>query len=235
MQLTNQATRIRLRDLSDELGIDTDRATTLLKTACAAHTGRPPRKPFGPSTVIGQSLAARVRALATRPPTADTDPSPPADRPTPPAAPAASPAPEPISTSTLFLAPGAQPPHLTRMPAPRPPAPAAHPVDPPATVDPPPAPQASEIPVADPDWARRGIDPTQRESWIKAGLKPTDAALAEQCVTAGIQPDQLSLRLSGQSALGRLRGGEPATSVWARLQENEQRGRGPGRLQGRFA
>lgn len=107
--MTTPATRLRLRDLADELGIDTAHATTLLRHACAGHAGRPPRKPFGSSTVVGQSLAARVRNLG-RQPTTTVDNPPVGDRP-----PAVSSDTAPTTTETatspgtLFQAPGARP------------------------------------------------------------------------------------------------------------------------------
>lgn len=231
--MTNQATRIRLRDLSDELGIDLDLATSLLQAACTGHGGRPPRKPFGPSTVIGMSLAGRIRALAARPSTAGR-PAKTGRLVVSTTAAVPEPAPEtlaadPSLTATLFLAPGMKPAPVSRMPAPPVPAAAAPPT---STVEPEPT---LEVPTDEPDWQRRGIDADQRDRWLLAGLKPTESVLAEQCLLAGIDPDQLARRVSGQTALSRLRGGEPATSVWARLQEGEDRGRGPGRLQGRFA
>lgn len=226
--MTTPAIRLRLRDLADELGIDTAHATTLLRHACAGHAGRPPRKPFGPSTVVGQSLAARVRNLG-RQPTTTVDNPPVGDR-----SPAVSSDTDPTtretaaSPGTLFQAPGARP-----VPAV---VPAAHPSPPVSVVD-----RSLDVePSPEPpnehgEWARRGIEPVEQTEWVSAGLRPTESVLADHCRSAGIEPHHLDRRLSGQTALSRLRGGEPATSVWARIQEGEDRGRGPGRLQGRFA
>lgn len=85
------------------------------------------------------------------------------------------------------------------------------------------------------DWHSRGITAEQRNAWLADGLRPTESTLAEQCADVGLEPGDLKLKLSGQSAIGRLRGGESAASVWARPQEGQAQQRGIGRLKGRFA
>lgn len=242
--MTDSSTRFRLRDLAVELDLDTDDVIGLLQRACSGHTGRAPRKPFGASTVVGQSLAGRIRTLNTRPAPADTSPAPassvisgptgPSDATTPaPAPPQATSSESVPPTAGLFLSPGEQP-VVNRMPAPRPAAPAIAPqhLEPAAALLTPPA---QDPPEHDLEWRRRGLSGEEQARWITAGLRPTEAVLAEQCRSAEIEPEQLSRRVSGQTALSRLRGGEPATSVWARLREGEDRGRGPGRLKGWMA
>ncbi|WP_196073083.1 translation initiation factor IF-2 N-terminal domain-containing protein [Nakamurella alba] len=86
----------------------------------------------------------------------------------------------------------------------------------------------------DPQWRRRGLTQDQQAEWLAAGLLPSEAGLADQCTVADIEPDDLRIVLSGRSALQRLRGGESATSVWARIQEGEQYRRRGVRLSGRF-
>ncbi len=72
-------------------------------------------------------------------------------------------------------------------------------------------------------WERRGFSVSDRDDWVAAGLSGAESGLADQCVIAGLCPDELPKLLSGRTALQRLRGGESATSVWARLREEEQR------------
>ncbi len=95
-------------------------------------------------------------------------------------------------------------------------------------------PQTSDI-STDERWRRAGIDSDLQAQWTGAGLRATDAALAEQCTLMGIGPDDLDLRLAGRTTLQRLRDGEPVPSVWARLEEyRQQPARVGSRLTGRF-
>lgn len=87
----------------------------------------------------------------------------------------------------------------------------------------------------DQDWQARGINAADRELWERAGLRPVEAAMADRCNSAGIAAADLSKKLSGRTALQRLREGEASTSVWARLREAEQQPRRVGtKLTGRF-
>lgn len=84
------------------------------------------------------------------------------------------------------------------------------------------------------DWDRRDFSRDERQLWIEAGLRPDEHGLADRCRTAGILPENLKLKLSGRLALARLRDGETPTSVWARIQDGEHEPRKPTRLSGRF-
>lgn len=87
----------------------------------------------------------------------------------------------------------------------------------------------------DADWRQRGLDTDEQRSWLRAGLRATESALAEQCRVADIEPSGLGGRLSGRTALQRLRDGESVMSVWARLQEaRQQQPRSGTRLSGPF-
>lgn len=85
------------------------------------------------------------------------------------------------------------------------------------------------------DWALRMLDDSDRVKWQQAGLLGHESGLAAACIDAGITPDLLRLRLSGASALERLRSGESTTQVWARIQETLEAPQRPGRLTGRFS
>ncbi len=87
----------------------------------------------------------------------------------------------------------------------------------------------------DADWEARGISAADRESWQAAGLRPAEAGLVGLCNSAGIAASDLGTKLSGRTALQRLRDGEATTSVWARIREAEQQPRRTGtKLTGRF-
>jgi hypothetical protein len=66
-------------------------------------------------------------------------------------------------------------------------------------------------------WAQRLIDDTQMREWRKAGLGVYDDAIAEQCIDAGISPEELRIRIDGQTVANRLRGGESVSAVVIRL------------------
>jgi len=87
----------------------------------------------------------------------------------------------------------------------------------------------------DAEWEASGFSPTDRAKWESAGLRPADATLADRCRSADIAPEDLPTKLSGRTALQRLRDGEASTSVWARIREAEQQPRRVGtKLTGRF-
>jgi Translation initiation factor IF-2, N-terminal region len=103
------------------------------------------------------------------------------------------------------------------------------------------SPIPATVPVAEPQpdydalWERRGISKADQESWLAGGLRPSEAELADRCQSVGIVPSDLSKKLSGRTAVQRLRDGEASTSVWARIREAEQQPRRAGtKLTGRF-
>lgn len=97
-----------------------------------------------------------------------------------------------------------------------------------------PVPVVPVVPDHGAEWRRRGVDAQEPSRWLGAGVRDSEALLVDQCRVVGIEPGQLGLVLSGRSVLLRLRGGETATSVWARIQEGEDRRWGVGKLSGRF-
>jgi hypothetical protein len=241
-----EVSQVRVHQLAAELAVGPQEVIEFL-----ASEGRRVR---GPSAVLGDSLAAQVRrrfrastprpkrpaAVAAQNSSAPTPmqsaasvTSPAHAAPPARAAQAAKPpAPPPRATPASLLNPfmvGSQGP-AAHPPAPKPPAPKVQfPSLAPAAA-PAPAPAVPEVD----QWARRGIDPDEREAWVAAGLRPEEAGLADQCRIAGINPVDLQLRLSGRTAVHRLRGGESATSVWARIQDGEHHPRRGTRLTGRF-
>jgi hypothetical protein len=66
-------------------------------------------------------------------------------------------------------------------------------------------------------WAKRWIDEAQMREWRKAGLGVFDDAVAERCIEAGISPEELGIRIDGQTVASRLRGGEPVSAVAIQL------------------
>lgn len=94
---------------------------------------------------------------------------------------------------------------------------------------------ASMLPDRKADWAMQMLDDSDRVKWQQAGLLAHESGLAAACIDAGITPDLLPLRLSGASALERLRSGESTAQVWARIQETLETPQRPGRLTGRFS
>ena len=87
----------------------------------------------------------------------------------------------------------------------------------------------------DAEWERRGISKADQETWLANGLRPSESGMADRCASADIAPTDLGKKLSGRTALQRLRDGEASTSVWARIREAEQQPRRAGtKLTGRF-
>lgn len=150
----------------------------------------------------------------------------------PPVAPSAA-----ASSSDLFANPFAVPVSAPAFPpAPRPPATPSAPRTATQQVLPP-VQQIVAAPVEDFDavWRRRGFDQAAQDTWCSSGIRPQDAALADQCRMIGIEPADLPRKVSGRTVLQRLRDGESTTSVWARIQEAEQQPRRAGtKLTGRF-
>lgn len=68
-------------------------------------------------------------------------------------------------------------------------------------------------------YIRNFIDPDDKRRWLENGLGPADGDLAAECARSGLMPEQLPLKVGGQSIVSRLRGGEPIGSVLARLRE----------------
>ena len=62
-------------------------------------------------------------------------------------------------------------------------------------------------------WTARGLSMADRERWLSAGLGFGDAVLASLCVSVGLTPADLRLRLDGRAVVARLRGGESVGGV----------------------
>ena len=248
-------TQIRVHELASELGVSTQQVLSVVE-----ELGQKVR---GPSTVIGVSVAAKVRSRcrASRsieslaPSTVPAVTSAPG---TATSAPVAVPVAEPAAAApqSLFLPPVAPPavpaysagaptfanPFLLPDAGPalrvQPPRPSAGPAGQrPAVHRALPQPELVADPVDDFDelWRGRGFDQAAQELWCQNGIRPRDAALADQCRSTGIAPDDLPRKLSGRTVLQRLRDGESTTSVWARIQEADQQPRRAGtKLTGRF-
>lgn len=73
------------------------------------------------------------------------------------------------------------------------------------------------------DWTRLLFSAEDKRVWMLAGLGGHDARLAQQCVSAGITPEDLQLRVDGVRAGARLRGGESVASVRLRIEEQKRR------------
>lgn len=225
--------QIRVHELASELGVSTQEVLSYVQ-----ELGKKVR---GPSTVLGVSVAAKVRGRfrASRPAAPVAAPTV-ADRPAggpaalflPPVAPRVGAlAPGAATFANPFAVPVAQ---GARPPVPRPVAAAQQGVDREVTL----------LPVEtrpgveqnhDDVWRRRGFDQVAQDLWCGNGVRPFDAELADRCRSVGIAPTDLPLKLSGRSVLQRLRDGESTTSVWARIQEAEQQPRRAGtKLTGRF-
>jgi hypothetical protein len=67
----------------------------------------------------------------------------------------------------------------------------------------------------------RMIDPIERRAWLDAGLGESDVGLVEHCLSYGLTPAHLAIRVDGIRAGDRIRGGESVGSVVARLREGE--------------
>lgn len=246
--------RARVHELANELDVSCDDILDFLDDVGVKARDR--------STVLAESVQGRIRGRfapgrhtqarhhRTRP-AQSADPRPDRVTPThssapPPLLPAADP-----GAGVLFLAPGSTPavqpdPMISSttpepsVPGPRTPdrptgSPTRHTPVIPSQRRPPDEPDPIQEAAALAGWIRRDFSEEEFLRWKSAGLAIDESALADQCRIAGIEPDQLALVLSGRSALQRLRGGEGATSVWARIAEGEQyRSRGQ-RLGGRFA
>lgn len=246
-------TQIRVHELASELDVSPQQILLSLE-----ELGQKVR---GPSTVLGVSAAARVRRLfRSVKSTTDTGEaevevpdegqvpvSAPKGQMTaadqagslflPPVAPAVV-ASAPRTTGAFanpFSVPAANP--IADRAAPRPPVPVSTPHAVANRVGPvPPVPLVIE---PEPDnnllWERRGISRRVQELWMANGLRSGEAELADRCQSAGIAPEELTVKLSGRTTLQRLRDGEAVTSVWARIREAEQQPRRAGtKLTGRF-
>jgi hypothetical protein len=71
------------------------------------------------------------------------------------------------------------------------------------------------------EWSMRMIDPIERRAWLDAGLGESDVGLVEHCLSYGLTPAHLAIRVDGIRAGDRIRGGESVGSVVARLREGE--------------
>lgn len=63
----------------------------------------------------------------------------------------------------------------------------------------------------------------ERRDWLNARLSPDDTRLADQCISAGISPDDLQIRVNGVRAAALLRGGESVTSIRLLIEEPSAR------------
>lgn len=245
--------RLRVHEIANELGVSCDDILDFLDDVGVKVRDR--------SSVLAESVQGRVRGKfaprshtqVRRPTRSETpaavsssDRADRADRDHPIGPPPLLP-PIDAGTGVLFLAPGSVPavpatdagrpePSIPRPRTPERPSeqPTRSPLIP-----------SQRRPVSEPDpieeaaalagWMRREFTEEEFLRWQSGGLAIDESALADQCRIAGIEPDQLSLVLSGRSALQRLRGGEGATSVWARIAEGEQYRSKGNRLGGRFA
>ena len=233
-------TQIRVHELASELNVSTQQVLSLLEDLG--------KKVRGPSTVIGVSDAAKVRARCRAPRTQAAVLEPLAEavgsgRPSGPDAPG-------VLSQSLFLPPIAPVAAATIAPSNAafanpfalPTAGAAAPVRTSEVSSPvptqsrgvvnrvapvPPEPVVAEQFDHSAAWEQRGISEADQQVWLGSGLRPTEAELADRCQAVGITPSDLSMKLSGRTSLQRLRDGEATTSVWARIREAEQQ---PGRL-----
>lgn len=246
-------TQIRVHELASELNVSTQQILSFVEGLG--------RKVRGPSTVLGVSVAAKVRgrfrshrSVVVGQPAVSNAVSVAAAAPSVEVA-AALPVAAPPVVHSLFLPPV---PPTTRpvaagaaggyvdpfavpaaadqvQAAPRLPAPAHRTVVDRLTHIPPAVPIAAEEPDHEAVWDQRGINEQDREAWVAAGLRLTEADLADRCLSADITPAELTMKLSGRTTLQRLRDGEASTSVWARIREAEQQPRRAGtKLTGRF-
>ncbi len=220
--------RFRLAKSVSETGSDRNVAAITMSMDDTASTGAEPAAPTpltGPAKGGSAPTIAGPKASATQslflPPVAPTSPA-------------------PLARSTgAFANPFALPSALSSdRPAPRTP---TSPPPPRAVVNrvgplPAVSPAAAEPePNYDGMWQRRGFSRADQQEWMAGGMRAGEAELADRSRSAGIAPAELSNKLSGRTALQRLRDGEASTSVWARIREAEQQPRRAGtKLTGRF-
>ena len=74
------------------------------------------------------------------------------------------------------------------------------------------------------NWLARGFGVEDVRWWCRAGLSVEDWLLADACAQARLLPEDLTIRISGRRVLSRLRAGEPAASVMARLERRRRAG-----------
>lgn len=74
----------------------------------------------------------------------------------------------------------------------------------------------SELRVRAQAWTRLGLWPSEMEAWIDA-VGVDGASIARDCRTAGITVSAMDIVVDGMRVKQRLRGGEPAFSVFARV------------------
>lgn len=70
------------------------------------------------------------------------------------------------------------------------------------------------------EWALRGVDDT-KQAWLDHGLTDRDARIAEACLAAGLQPNDLAVAVSGWTVLDRITRGEAPKEV-ARLLDRQR-------------
>jgi len=66
---------------------------------------------------------------------------------------------------------------------------------------------------ADGQWVVLGFTEEERDRWISAGLRPSQAKSARELADAGIVPDQLTETVGGYTMLVRIRNGEGGRGV----------------------
>jgi hypothetical protein len=79
-----------------------------------------------------------------------------------------------------------------------------------------PPPSAAEIAMLE-EWTRLGISDVEREVWLEAGLRRSEASRAELCIRFQMKPEDLTTIVDGRTVIERLRSGETIGSVVARL------------------
>lgn len=73
------------------------------------------------------------------------------------------------------------------------------------------------------EWSARLMDSAEKRRWIEAGLGEHDARIADDCRMYGLTPDDLAVRVDGDTIGARLGGGESVGSVCARIAEWKRR------------
>jgi hypothetical protein len=76
------------------------------------------------------------------------------------------------------------------------------------------------------EWTNLLFSVDEKREWMLAGLDEHDSRLAQQCIDAGLTPDDLQRRVDGVKVAARLRGGESLSSVRIRIQQQQNRSTG---------
>lgn len=70
------------------------------------------------------------------------------------------------------------------------------------------------------EWEQRGFTAIERDVWLAAGLGRYESHIADQCRLLELTPAMLAGHLDGRRIAERLRSGETAASIAARLLDN---------------